>query len=313
MINCVLLAHSFLQTSTLVTMSYYCLIVIHFIVDLRGLEDLQSLELDNQLEKQMRKKRDEFGGGDKHRDDVKDRHDRRGSSRDDGTKNGRQKDAKRKDEKYRGKSREEMGRENKHRRDRHKDEHPARQHSSNNRLDDKHVREEKDSIDSRKKRIKLPESDLNRDQGHNCDLDADQDLKYRHGHVLDGAHHHDHDHHHDHGLDKDHDHDRDQNLNLDLDEDYERDQDGVSHADDRSAWSKEIRAKKRDLDETKSGVLKIHSSDSEKRNLSSNRADSDAVQGKSLPRQAHTDYIGTSSSRMSSPTSNTHIDKDEFR
>ncbi|KAF7816699.1 nipped-B-like protein B [Senna tora] len=118
-------------------------------LDSRALDELRSAELDNQLERRMRKKKDDTGEGIKHQDDGGDGYNRRLSSRDDIAKDGKQKDEKRKDEKHREKCREETDKENKHRYDKQRDERPTKDHTSN-RSDDKHGKEEKDDDRSAK-------------------------------------------------------------------------------------------------------------------------------------------------------------------
>ena len=118
---------------------------------------MQGPEPDNQLERRTRKKRDDYSDGDKHQDNAGDGYDRHLSSRDDIAKDGKKKDDRRKEEKHRDKYREEIDRDNKHRHDKQHDERPAKDHTTI-RSDDKHAREEKNSLESRQKRTRLPES-----------------------------------------------------------------------------------------------------------------------------------------------------------
>jgi hypothetical protein len=60
--------------------------------DSKKVDELRSPEQDIQLERRMRKKRDDYGDGDKHQDDVGDGYDRHLSSRDDIAKDGKKKD-----------------------------------------------------------------------------------------------------------------------------------------------------------------------------------------------------------------------------
>lgn len=279
------------------------------------MDELRNPELDNQLERRTRKKRDS-GDGDKHQDDGDD-YDRRLSSRDEIAKDGRQKYEKRKDEKYRDKCREEMDKESKHRHDKQRDVHPAKDHTSI-KSDDKHAREEKDILESRQKRTKLLESD--RDRDHNRDRDGDRDHYLESGRdcerhnerILD----------HDYDLDRDHDFDNDRDWDQDhdrhRDRDRRRDRD-VSHVDDHNARSKESRTKKRTSDDhdyytdSKSRVIKGQYTDGEKRSLNRSRADSHVDRGRSQPRQAYADSTGTTNKDRSSPASNAHIRKNEYR
>ncbi|KAI4337960.1 hypothetical protein L6164_016321 [Bauhinia variegata] len=284
--------------------------------DLKASDDLRSPEHDSQLERRMRKKRGDSGDADKHQDDIGESYNRRMSSRDDIGKDGRQKDEKRKDEKYKDKYREELDKENKHRHDKQRDEHPTKEHTSN-KSDDKYTREEKDSVESRRKRTKLLESD--RDRDHNRARDGDRDHDLEPGRDRERHHGRDRDRDCD-GIDRDHDCDRDRDWDWDRDRDRDRhcDRDG-SHVDEQSGWNKESGSKKRSLDDhddysdTKSRVVKTHYSDADKKSLNSGRADSDADRGRSQSRRARADSTGTSNKRRSSPTSNSHIGKDEYR
>ncbi|XP_014518515.1 uncharacterized protein LOC106775822 isoform X1 [Vigna radiata var. radiata] len=288
--------------------------------DSKKMDELRSPEPDNQLERRMRKKRDDYSDGDKHLDNVGDGYDRHLSSKDE-AKDVKKKDDRRKEEKYRDKYKEEIDRENKHRHDKQRDERPAKDHTTI-RSDDKHTRDEKNSLESRQKRTKLPESDRdhNRDRDGDCDLDS----------IRDPEHHSERDR--DYDIDRDHDYDKDRDWDWDRDRDQERerdrdrdrrrdrrrDRDG-SHVDDRSARGKDSGTKKRTLDDrddytdSKSRAVKSYYPDAEKRSLSTSRADSDVDRGRSQHRQAHADSTGTSNKHRSSPASNTHIGKDDYR
>ncbi|CAJ1974387.1 unnamed protein product [Sphenostylis stenocarpa] len=282
--------------------------------DSKKMDELRSPEHDNQIERRIRKKREDYSDGDKHQDNAGDGYDRHLSSRDE-VKDGKKKDDRRKEEKYRDKYKEEIDRENKHRYDKQRDERPAKDHTAI-RSDDKHSREEKNSLESRQKRTKLPESD----RDHNRDGDRDLDS------VRDPERHSERDH--DYDLDRDHDYDRDRDWEWDRDRDHDRerdrdrdrrrDRDG-SHVDDRNVRGKDSGTKKRTLDDrddytdSKSRAVKSYYPDAEKRSLSTSRADSDVDRGRSQHRQAHADSTGTSNKHRSSPASNTHIGKDDYR
>ena len=60
-----------------------------FFADSKKIDELQGPEPDNQLERRMRKKRDDYSDGDKHQDNVEDGYDRHLSSRDDIAKDGK--------------------------------------------------------------------------------------------------------------------------------------------------------------------------------------------------------------------------------
>ncbi|KAL2657695.1 hypothetical protein AAZV13_04G194700 [Glycine max] len=286
-----------------------------FFADSKKIDELQGPEPDNQLERRTRKKRDDYSDGDKHQDNAGDGYDRHLSSRDDIAKDGKKKDDRRKEEKHRDKYREEIDRDNKHRHDKQHDERPAKDHTTI-RSDDKHAREEKNSLESRQKRTRLPESD----RDHNRDRDGDRDLES----VRDRERHGERDR--DYDIDRDHDYDRDRDWDWDRDHDRDRDRDrdrrrdcDGSHVDDRSGRGKESGTKKRTLDDrddysdSKSRAVKSYYPDAEKRSLSTSRAESDVDRGRSQPRQAHADSSGTSNKHRSSPASNTHIGKDDYR
>ncbi|XP_061356163.1 uncharacterized protein LOC133300604 isoform X2 [Gastrolobium bilobum] len=268
----------------------------------------------------MRKKRDS-GDSDKHQDNVGDSYDRHLSLRDENAKGGRQKDGKRKDEKYRDKHREETDRESKRRHDKQRNEHPAKDHTSV-KSDDKHEREERHSLELRQKRTKLPEGD--HEQDHNRERDRDLESGRDREQPNERVHERDYDLDRDRDYDRDRDwywdrdHDRDRDRNHDRDRHRHRDRDG-SRVDDRSAKGKDSGAKKRTLNDhddyidAKSRVTKGQYPDGEKRSLSSGKADSDVDKGRSQPRQAFADSTGTVKRHRSSPTSNTHIGKDEYR
>ncbi|KAE9608875.1 hypothetical protein Lal_00020168 [Lupinus albus] len=279
--------------------------------DSRKIDELRSPEFDNQLERRMRKRRDNYVDGGKLQDDAGDGYDR---NKDDNAKDGKKKDDRRKDEKYRNKYREDMDRENKHRHDKQRDERPTKDRTGI-RSDDKHSREEKNSLESRHKRTKLPDGD--RDHSCNGERERNRDFEY----VRDRERRSERDRERDYDFDRDRDHDRDRDWDLDQYHDRDRDRDrhrDGSYVDERSARSKEGGTKKRTLDDrddfsdSKSRGVKSHYPDAEKRSLSNSRADSDIDRGRSQSRQVHADSSGTSNKYRSSPVSNSRIGKDEF-
>ncbi|KAE9604007.1 hypothetical protein Lalb_Chr11g0066791 [Lupinus albus] len=261
--------------------------------DSRKIDELQSLEVDNQLERRIRKRRDNYDHGGELQDDAGDGYDRH---KNDTSKDGKKKDDRRKDEKYRDNYREEMGRENKHRHVKQRNERPAKDHASI-RSDDKHGRGDKNILESRQKRTKLPDSD--RDQY--CDRDGERELDHDFEYVRERRSECDRERDYDFDRDREYDRDRDRDWYHDRDHDQERDRhrDG-SHVDDRSVRSKEGGTKKRTLDDrddysdSKSRVFKSHYPDAEKRSLNNSKADSDIGMGISQPRQVHVDSTGTS-------------------
>lgn len=186
--------------------------------ELSAQDQLQSPEAENQLERRGRRKRDGSGDGDKRKDDFGDTNDRRLSSKDESAKDGRHKDEKYKDERYKDKSREDVERENKHRDDKQRDERLVRI-QSNSRSDDKHSRDEKDSIESRQKKSKPHDSDHDRDREH----DHEHERGFDSSRDRDG--HYDRDREHDRSRERDRDRDRSRReYERERDRDWDRDQ-----------------------------------------------------------------------------------------
>lgn len=312
--------------------------------DSNARNELESPESENQMERRMRKRRDEFGDGDKHLDDVEDINDGRLSSRDDFGRDGRQKDEKRKDDRYREKYREDMDRDNKHRDDKQRDERPTKDQPSS-KSDDKHLREEKDMTETQPKRSKLQDGE--RKGEHDRDRDRNRDRDSYHARDRDRYHDREREHGWDHGRDRERDYDRDwdwdrerdgdrerdrnhdrdrdrgrerdRDGDRDRDRDYDRDYDG-SHLDDRSTrYRDSSRGKKRspddrdDCSDTKSRGIKARYSDLEKKSSSGDRVESDVNKGRSQSRQAYADAILSSNKRRTSPSSNSHVGMDEYR
>ncbi|KAJ7965361.1 zinc finger CCCH domain-containing protein 13-like isoform X1 [Quillaja saponaria] len=299
-----------------------------------ALDELQRPELDSLLERRTKKKRDDWGDGEKNQDDVP-INDRRLSFGDDIGNDGKQKDEKRKDDKYKEKCREEMDRDSKHQHDKQRDERSAKDHASS-RSDEKHSREEKDIVELRQKRSKPRDSDRDRDKDHHHDREGDKDRDVETSRVRERYRERDRDRDcdrlHDRSRDRDYDHDRDHDYDRDWDWDRERDHDrdhgrerdrrrdhDGSHIDDRSSRYKDSGGKKSPLDDrddyndTKSRVVKAHYSNMEKKTVSSGRAESDVDRGRSQSRQSHVDAALTSNKRTCSPISKSHLGKDEYR
>ncbi|PRQ60417.1 hypothetical protein RchiOBHm_Chr1g0380961 [Rosa chinensis] len=315
--------------------------------DLNGRKELESPEPENQIERRMRKRRDDSGDADKHLDYVEDINGGRLSSRDDLGKEGRQKDEKRKDERYREKFREDMDGDNKHRDEKQRDEKQRDDRSTKDHLssksEDKHLRDEKDISDMQQKRSKLQDGE--RKGEHDRDRNRDRDSY----HVRERERYHDRErereHGWDHGRDRDRDYDRDwdwdrerdgdrdrernhdrerardrdKDGDRDRDREYDRDYDG-SHLDDRSTRYKDSsRGKRRSPDDrddstdTKSRGVKPRYSDFEKKSSSGDRVESDVNKGRSQSRQAYVDTILSSNKRRTSPSSNSNAGIDEYR
>ncbi|KAK6947915.1 hypothetical protein RJ641_001388 [Dillenia turbinata] len=135
-------------------------------------DELQNPELEKELEKRTRKRRDDSNEKDKGHDDVRDNDDRRLSSRGDHEKDERYKDETQKDRNYRDKYREDVDRDAKHkngkqredsdrekriRDDKYRDEHSLRDYASN-KGDARHLRDETNDSDIRSKRSRTENS-----------------------------------------------------------------------------------------------------------------------------------------------------------
>ncbi|KAJ4954805.1 hypothetical protein NE237_011588 [Protea cynaroides] len=132
-------------------------------------DELRNLELEKELEKRIRRRRDSSCDKDKYQDSTRDNNDRRLSSRDDNAKKGKYKDEIHKDGRYRDKYREEPDRDCRPRDDKHRDERSTRDHT-NNRSDTKHLRDDSD----RHKKSKPHDID----HGGSTHLD-DQESRYK--------------------------------------------------------------------------------------------------------------------------------------
>ncbi|XP_008380885.1 uncharacterized protein [Malus domestica] len=289
----------------------------------------------------MRKRRDDFGDGDKHQDDVEDIIDGLLSYRDDSGRDSRHKDEKRKDERYREKHREDVDKDNKHRDDKQRDERPPKDYASS-KSDEKHLKDEKDLIEIQQKRSKIQDGERKVDHDRDRDRNRDRDSY----HVRDRDRYHDREREHgwDHGRDRDYDRDwdwdrererdgdrerdrnhdrdrgrdRDRDGDRDRDRDYDRDYDG-SHIDDRSTRYKDSsRGKKRSPDDRddgsdKSRGMKARYSDLEKKSSIGDRVESDANKGRSQLRQAYVDTKLSVNKRRTSLVSISHGGIDEYR
>ncbi|KAL5746535.1 hypothetical protein ACOSP7_027681 [Xanthoceras sorbifolium] len=316
--------------------------------ELNAQDLLPSPESENQLERRVRRRRDGSGDGDKHEVDIGDNNDRR---RDDVANDVKLKDEKHKDERYRDKYREDVDKDSRHRDDKPRDEHPTRDHG-NSRSDDKHLRDEKDAVESRQKKTKAQDSDRDRereyDHDHDHDFDSgrdryrerDRDRDYDHDRIRDRDRIRDHDgdrdwdrernreiererdrDRRDRDRDRERERERDRERNRDRDFDHDRDRDldhDGSHLDDRSVRYKDSRGKKRSPDErdeysdTKSRGIKGHYPDLENKSLSSSRVESDADRGRSQTRQAYVDST-LNNRRRTSPSPSSHGGADDYR
>ncbi|XP_050387540.1 uncharacterized protein LOC126803863 [Argentina anserina] len=312
--------------------------------DLNGRKELESPEPESQIERRIRKRKDDSGDIDKHLDYVEDINGGRLLSRDDLGREGRLKDEKRKDERYKEKFREDMDRDSK-RDEKQRDEKQREERSTKDhpgtKSEDKHLRDEKDISDMQQKRSKLQdgerkgehERDRNRDResyhvrereryrdcerehgwDHGRDRDRDYDRDWDWDRERDGDRDRERNH------DRERARDRDRDGDRDRDRDYDRDYDG-SHLDDRSLRYKDSsRGKRRSPDDrddstdTKSRGVKPRYSDFEKKSSSGDRVESDVNKGRSQSRQAYADTNLSSNKRRTSPSSNLNAGVDEYR
>ncbi|CAK7324162.1 unnamed protein product, partial [Dovyalis caffra] len=277
-------------------------------------DQLQSPESENRSDRRIRRKRDDSVDGDKHQDDFGDANGKRLSSREDFAKNGKPKDEKHKDDRYRDKYYEDMDRENRHRDDKQREERGARDHI-NSRSDEKHLRDEKDGPEIRKK-SKPQESDRDHDRDFDVvrDRDRDHDRNRDRDRERDRDRDQDRDHDRDWDWDRNRDRDRDRERDRDRDQDRNLDYDGV-HIDDHCARYKGRKRSpedRNDYNDAKSKGIKAPYTEVEKKSLSSGRVESDD-RGRSQSRQAHLENNVSSNRRRASPDTNSHGAVEEYR
>ncbi|KAF8412118.1 hypothetical protein HHK36_000074 [Tetracentron sinense] len=135
----------------------YADMLTRVISDCQIQDELRNPELEKELEKRIRRRRGSSGDDDKYQGDVRDKNDRRLSSRDDHAKDGRYEDEKFKDGKLRDKYLEDLSRDNRHRDDKHRDERSSRDHTSD-RSDTKHTRDENKTAEIRHRNSKPQDS-----------------------------------------------------------------------------------------------------------------------------------------------------------
>jgi len=273
-------------------------------------DQLRSPESENRSDRRIRRKKDDSADGDKHHDDIGDANGKRLSSRED-VKEEKPKDEKHKDDRYRDKYHKVMDRENRHGDDKQRDERGARDYV-NNRFEEKHLRDEKDASEARKK-SKPQDIDRDHDRERERDHDRNRDRDREREHDRDQ----------DRDCDQDHDWDLDRNRDQDRERDRDRDHgrnldyDG-SHIDDCSARYKDSRGRKRSpedrdhYNDAKSKGTKAPYPDVEKKSLSSGRVESDD-RGRSQSRQAHLDNNVSSNRRRTSPDTSSHGAVEEHR
>ncbi|EOY23517.1 Uncharacterized protein TCM_015385 isoform 1 [Theobroma cacao] len=230
---------------------------------------LLSPESESQLERRLRKRRDDSGDGDKHQEDNGDILDRQVSLRNETGKDGRTKDEKHKDERYRDKYREDTDRDDKYRDDKLKDERPARDHA-NSKSSEKHARDEKDAVEVRQKKSKVQDGDRERDHDHDRERDRDRERERDRdrdrdrdrerdrdldlGHDRERERYRDRDHYRERGRNRDHDRDRDHDREWDQDRDHDRDRERERRDSDRDKDRDRDRDRGRDVDHDHNGL-----------------------------------------------------------
>ncbi|GMH08903.1 hypothetical protein Nepgr_010743 [Nepenthes gracilis] len=277
-------------------------------------EELQNPELEREVERSVRRKKETAGDGDKHQDGVQELADRRLSSRVDSAKPERSKDQIKSD-----KYREDVDKDSKHQVEKQRDGRHTRDYTYR-RSDDKHLRSDKKELDLPQKKSKPQDSDHDRDRSchkhdrHDHDRERDdRERELEHDVVRDR----DREQGHDRGRDIDQDRDRERNH-----ERYrrERDRDRIQDRDrgrkrehddrdyrahiDRSSRYKDDRRQRRspnDYDDRYSGKSK------------SVKLEGDADIETSLSRKARVDTIISSSRGRTSPISKSHIGLDKYR
>ncbi|KAI3886821.1 hypothetical protein MKW98_017173 [Papaver atlanticum] len=285
-------------------------------------DELRNPELEKELEKRIRRRRDDSDDKDKYHDDSRDAKESRVSSRDDRSRSSRYKDEKQQDDRYRESHHEDL------RKDKQKDDRYRESHYEDLRKDkqkDDRYRESHHD-DLRKDKQK----DDRYRESHHDDMrkDKQKDDKYRESRLEDSRKDHtsrddkrrddylkDHP-----GQRSDNKYPRDEKRSpLEKSKPHEREGDGSPRNDDRVTNYKESRGMKRYADDNDEyGDLKSrnakehHHSVAEKKTPSSSRKESPADRGRSQSR--HMDYDSTvSRSRRRSPSPNAHPVKDQFR
>ncbi|KAI3903913.1 hypothetical protein MKW92_047356 [Papaver armeniacum] len=267
-------------------------------------DELRNPELEKELEKRIRRRRDDSDDKDRYHDDSRDAKESRVSSRDDRSRSARYKDEKQQDDRYRESHHEDL------RKDKQKDDRYRESHYEDLRKDrqkDDRYRESHHD-DMRKDKHK---DDKYRESRHE---DSRKDHTYRDDKRRD-------DYFKDHsGQRSDNKYPRDEKRSpQEKSKPQEREGDGSPRNDDRVSNYKDSRGKKRYADDNDEyGDLKSrnakehHHSAAEKKTPSSSRKESPADRGRSQSR--HIDYDSTMSrSRRRSPSPSAHPVKDQFR
>ncbi|KAI3862471.1 hypothetical protein MKX03_011559 [Papaver bracteatum] len=285
-------------------------------------DELRNPELEKELEKRIRRRRDDSDDKDKYHDDSRDAKESRVSSRDDRSRSSRYKDEKQQDDRYRESHHEDLCKD-KQKDDRYRESH-YEDLRKDRQKDDRYRESHHDDLRKDKQK------DDRYRESHHDDMrkDKQKDDKYRESRHEDSRKDHtsrddkrrddylkDHP-----GQRSDNKYPRDEKRSpREKSKPHEREGDGSPRNDDRVTNYKESRGMKRYADDNDEyGDLKSrnakehHHSVAEKKTPSSNRKESPADRGRSQSR--HMDYDSTvSRSRRRSPSPNAHPVKDQFR
>ncbi|KAJ8771582.1 hypothetical protein K2173_026759 [Erythroxylum novogranatense] len=307
---------------------------------------LRSPESGIQLDRQRKRRRDGSSDRDKYQDDV-DIGDKLYSSKEDFSKDGRLRNEKYKEERY--KEKYHADRECKYHESKQKDERVSTDYT-HNRLDDKHLRDEKETTEIWPKRSKPQDGKYDHERDDDLDCDHDFDLRWDcenyhdkdHENYPDRDRHCIRDHEHDwdyecnHELCRDCEHNRDRDPNLDRDWDWDQDCDRDKDCDQDSDHDKDKeyeqnmdydgaddegsskrkdswKERKRSLDDYiygKSKVIQACYPNVEKKSFSSNKMETDIDRGRSQARQPQQDNIVSGNRRRTCPST---CSADEYR
>nr|DAD36271.1 TPA_asm: hypothetical protein HUJ06_006911 [Nelumbo nucifera] len=121
-------------------------------------DELRNPELEKELEKRIKHRRDSSHDKNKYQEDSRDGNEKRLSSRDDRSKTGKYKDERNRDERHKDKYQEDTDRDHRYLDNKQMDERSSRDHMSS-RSDSKHLRDETRSAESRHRKSKLQDID----------------------------------------------------------------------------------------------------------------------------------------------------------
>ncbi|XP_026429407.1 uncharacterized protein LOC113325416 [Papaver somniferum] len=264
-------------------------------------DELRNPELEKELEKRIRRRRDDSDDKDKYHDDSRDAKESRVSSRDDRSRSSRYKDEKQQDGRYRESHHEDLRKE-KLKDDRYRESHYEdlrKEKQKDDRYRESHhddMRKDKQK-DDRYRESRLEDS--RKDHTNRDDKRRDEYLKDHSGQRSDSKY------------------PRDEKRSPhEKSKPQEREGDGSPRNDDRVSNYKDSRGKKRYADDNDDygdfksrNAKEHHHSVAEKKTPS--RKESPADRGRSQSR--HIDYVTVGRSRRRSPSPNAHPVKDQSR